>query len=177
MKQNQSLPTSDKARWSLIVAGGVPFEVHLSHADRNLIKEILEANQSNILEVAKALMQQLDTSIGVSMATYPVQLHANQAAWLRSQISIFEACSTDAILKFLVKDTLPLLKQKLGHTDPTAYTAIQGRYATAQHRMACTWLDHGIVSKAFTSAVAATALACLAMWGIIEALHYFTTKP
>lgn len=152
----------------------------LSHADRNLINEVLSANQTNLSAYGVAIRRQLDRSIGVSMPTYPVQLHVLEAAWLRKEIACFECYSVDTVLRYLCQDTLPVLKQKLGQyssADTVAYTAIKGRYRAANHRIASTWLDHGIFSKAFTSAVGATALACLAMWGIIEALHYFTITP
>lgn len=147
----------------------------LSHADRNLIEQILEDNQSNLTSVGKDLRKQLNRSIGVSMPTYPVDLHIDQVAWLINQINKFEKHSHDRVLKYLCQDTLPLLKQKLSAT--TCQPELVEGTPREQHRPKRLWgINTTIASKAFTSAVLFTAAACLIVWAIIEAFHFFTNK-
>lgn len=146
------------------------YNYKLSHADRNLIVEVLEANQTNCMPIAKRLRHTLDSTIGVHMASYEVSLEIETVKWLRRQLMDFAAHSHDKVLKHLSKDLLPALLTNLANGTPV--TPHHQPHFSANNTSS--WWSGNIFSSAFTSAFLVTAAACLVLWAVIEGVSYFS---
>lgn len=138
----------------------------LSHADRNLIIEVLEANQTTCMAVAKQLRKTLDTTIGVSMPSYEVAIEIDTVKWLRRQLMDFGAYIQDKGMLYLSKDQREALLTNLANGTPLS--------PQEPRTKANSWWSGIVFSRAFTSAFLFTAAACLVLWAVIEGVSYFS---
>ncbi len=141
--------------------------LHLSHADRNHILEVLEDNQTNLMDTARSIRRKMDASVGVSMPSYPVDLSMMEILFLQKEIQKFQAHSRNIVLKHLAEERLKAIL--------TQTTVLLKSYKPTPTSQSVTMsLSKGTAREALKSAFIITVLACLVVWAVIETVNYYS---
>ena len=141
--------------------------LHLSHASRNAILEVFEDNQTNLMDTARDIRRKMDTSIGVSMPTYPVDLSFFEMLFIQKEIQKFQAHSRNVVLKHLTEESL--------NTILVQTTVLLKSYKPKPNSSPS--ISRTIIISALKNAFVMTVLACLVVWAIIETVNYYQANP